>query len=334
VTASTNTSATQLVDRLTAVRTEHVSKTFHRPGTLLGATYAVRDVSISVPAQQTLGLVGESGSGKSTLARLIMQLLPATDGRVFLYDSCLTTLSGRGLRAARRHMQMVFQDPYSSLDPRMAVLDAVIEPLIVHGIGTRSSRGESAAHALEQVGLSAELGRRYPHEFSGGQRQRIALARALVLEPRVLILDEPLSALDVSIQAQILNLLMDLKDQGGLTYLFISHDIAAVNHLSNQIAVMYLGQIVEWGPARTVVNSPGHPYTRALLDAVPVAHPRFRQPTNGDQSARAEDLRLSGVGCPYQTRCPLVQDICREVPPRLEEGAVQGHTIACHFRNS
>jgi oligopeptide/dipeptide ABC transporter ATP-binding protein len=312
-----------------AVVTHNLAKTFGRGGRTSSAVHAVRGVSISVPERTTVGLLGESGSGKSTLARLIMRLIEPTAGDVFLFGTKLTSLNGRALRRARRGMQMVFQHSYASLDPRMTVMDTLAEPLVVYGMGNRASRRDTAAMAMQRVGLPPANGGRYPHEFSGGQQQRIAIARALVVEPKVLLLDEPLSALDVSIQAQVLNLLVDLQEEIGLTYLFISHDIQVLSHLADELAVMYRGRIVEQGPKASVLDNPRHPYTHALLDAVPVKHPRLRA-TRTYLDGRAEGNNAYLEGCAFRDRCPFAQDVCREVVPPLEE-KVAGHAAACHM---
>jgi oligopeptide/dipeptide ABC transporter ATP-binding protein len=291
--------------------------------------HAVRGVSIAVQEQTTLGLLGESGSGKSTLARLIMRLIEPTAGDVFLFGTKLTSLNGRALRHARRSMQMIFQHSFASLDPRVTVMDTLVEPLVVYGVGNRASRRETAAMAMRRVGLSPEHGGRYPHEFSGGQQQRIAIARALAVEPKVLLLDEPLSSLDVSIQAQVLNLLVDLQREIGLTYVFISHDIQVLSHLADELAVMYRGCIVEQGPKASVLDNPQHPYTQALLNAVPVQHPRLRA-TRAHLDARVESNNAYLEGCAFRDRCPIARDICREVVPPLEE-KVAGHAAACHM---
>ncbi len=240
--------------------------------------------------------------------------------------------SVRGDYEIRRNIQMVFQDPYSSLDPRLTIADAVMEPLIIHHIDDQSARRARADEMIQGVGLPPEVGTRYPHEFSGGQRQRVAIARALILDPKVLVLDEPLSALDVSIQAQILNLLRDVRVKGRLSYVLISHDVGVVRHLSDQVAVMYRGQIVEAGPVDEVFASPRHPYTRELLDAVPISHPRFRmrKPTPVVQVTTSEYRESSFNGCPFRFRCRFAQGVCREKTPRLESRD-SSHDVACHF---
>ncbi len=312
-----------------AVVAHNLAKTFSRGRRKSSAVYAVRGVSVTVAEHSTLGLLGESGSGKSTLARLMMRLIEPTAGDIYLFGANLTSMKGAELRRVRRSMQMVFQHSYSSLDPRMTLMDTLVEPLTVYGVGDRKSRRETAAMALLRVGLSPANGGRYPHEFSGGQQQRIAIARALVVEPRVLLLDEPLSSLDVSIQAQVLNLLVDLQQSIGLTYVFISHDVQVLSHLADEFAVMYRGRIVEQGPKAQVLNHPLHPYTQALLDAVPVQHPRLRTPRAGlDLRGDSSDLFLEG--CAFRDRCPMAADICGEVVPALEEKEA-GHAASCHL---
>ncbi|HKA27953.1 MAG TPA: ABC transporter ATP-binding protein, partial [Candidatus Binatia bacterium] len=280
---------------------------------------AVEHVSLQISAGETLGLVGESGCGKSTLGRLILRLLEPTAGDVRFEGRSLLQLRPRELRAMRRAMQIVFQDPYGSLDPRMRVSSIVGEGLVIHHIGDREQRRRRVRELLELVGLPAESAGRYPHEFSGGQRQRIGIARALAVEPRFVVADEAVSALDVSIQAQILNLLHDLKKRLGLTLLFISHDLRVVEHLSDRVAIMYLGRIVEVGSREEVYGDPRHPYTRALLAAVPVPDPRRR----GERPPLEDDVPspLSPPpGCAFHPRCPHMQDVCRRVTPPLEAG--------------
>jgi oligopeptide/dipeptide ABC transporter ATP-binding protein len=291
---------------------------------------AVDDVSFDIYPSQTLGLVGESGSGKSTSGYCVLQLLKPTDGSVKFLGEELTTMKKEGLRQMRREMQIVFQDPYASLNPRMTVGNIVAEPLLVHKVGDKKRRRKTVEELLEVVGFNPDFVNRYPHEFSGGQRQRIGIARALALNPRLIVCDEPVSALDVSIQAQILNLLKDLQSEFGLAYLFVAHDLAVVRTMSDDIAVMNKGQIVEQGPAEQVYSSPRDEYTKALLAAVPVPDPR---------SAKKRIILAGDVpspidpppGCRFHTRCPLAIARCRVEVPVMKEVA-PGHFAACHLR--
>ena len=291
---------------------------------------AVDRVSLFVREGETLGLVGESGCGKSTLALTLMRLYEPTGGRILFAGRDITGLGEGALKTVRRQMQMIFQDPFASLDPRLTVGQAVCEPLDIHGIGTRAERRAAVGQLLGRVGLDAsDVPERYPGEFSGGQQQRIGIARALALRPRLLICDEPVSALDVSVQAQILNLLRDLQDEFGLAYLFISHNIAVTAFMSHRIGVMYLGQLVEVGPGREVVGAPRHPYTQALIAAVPEPDPSRREAgvvAEGDVPESAG--RPSG--CPFRTRCPLAEARCAEEEPSLRRVG-EGHEVACHF---
>jgi oligopeptide transport system ATP-binding protein len=296
----------------------------------VGAVKAVDGVSFNLYPGETLGLVGESGCGKSTTGRAILQLYRPTDGEVIFEGTDLTKIKGEQLRKMRRRMQMIFQDPYASLNPRMTVGSIVSEPLEVHGIGkNRKERQERVQELLKIVGLNPYFVNRYPHEFSGGQRQRIGVARALAVNPTFIVADEPISALDVSIQAQVINLLEDLQRDLGLTYLFIAHDLSVVRHISNRIAVMYLGKIVELADRDALYENPMHPYTQALLSAVPIPdpvieHQRQRIILEGDVPSPINPPH----GCNFNTRCPRVMDICREKEPEFKDYG-DGHYAAC-----
>ena len=298
----------------------------------VGAVKAVDGISFDIRKGETLGLVGESGCGKSTTGRTIIQLYRATSGKVYLEDKELTNLKGEGLRQLRRNMQIIFQDPYASLNPRMSVGDIVGEPLEVHGImKNRKERRERVQELLSLVGLNPYFINRYPHEFSGGQRQRIGVARALALQPRFIVCDEPISALDVSIQAQVVNLLEELQDKFDLTYLFIAHDLSMVRHISDRTAVMYLGKVVELTTRNELYQNPLHPYTKALLSAVPIPDPiaekqRQRIILTGDVPSPVNPPS----GCHFHPRCSYAQDICKITDPVWREAAPD-HWVACHL---
>ena len=309
----------------------NVSKTFpvrRRFGHRRATVRAVDDVSLSIAPGECLGLIGESGCGKTTLGRLALRLLEPTAGTIRFGGTDLASITTDALAALRPRMQIVFQDPYSSLNPRKTVEQIVGLPLAVHTRLTGPQRRERVIQALDWVGLTQEHLNRYPHQFSGGQRQRIGIARALITQPSLVVCDEPVSALDVSVQAQILALLQRLRRELGLAYLFISHDIAVVAHLSERIAVMYLGRIVESGPARTLIAAPRHPYTQALLSAVPRLHAPAGTRLAGDPPSPLDPPS----GCAFHTRCPVAMPVCRTVRPRLVADAT-GHDVACHLHD-
>ncbi len=315
------------------VRLDNVVKYFSVGAGIFGhaVVHAVDGVSLEIKQGETLGLVGESGCGKSTLGRVIVQLQPATSGHVYFKGTDLTVTRGEKLRRMRQQMQMIFQDPYASLNPRMAVGDIIAEPLRNFGVAKGKDAEKRVRDVMRVCGLNTNFINRYPHEFSGGQRQRIGIARALVLNPTFIVADEPISALDVSIQAQIVNLIEDLQARFNLTFLFVAHDLSVVHHMSDRIAVMYLGKIVEVSTADEVRDRPLHPYTKVLQSSVPIPDP--------DLEAARRPILLTGeipspvnppTGCRFHTRCPIAQQICSEVEPPLESKAV-GHLAACHF---
>jgi len=298
------------------------------------ALRAVDGVNLDIMPGETLGLVGESGCGKSTLGRTLIRLIEPTDGTILFDGADITALGMRAMRPKRRAMQIIFQDPYGALNPRMSVEDIIMEPLMIHGGKDNAATRAAVADMLRLVGLPQRAAKRFPHEFSGGQRQRIGIARALALKPRFVVCDEPVSALDVSVQAQIVNLLQDLQAELGLTYLFIAHDLSVVKHISDRVAVMYLGKIVEIAEKRAIYATPQHPYTQALIAAVPVLRPQDR--------GRGRRARIAGeipsalsppAGCRFHTRCPHVMPICRTEEPPLRTTAV-GHKLACHLTDN
>lgn len=296
-----------------------------------GDVKAVDGISFEVFEGETLGIVGESGCGKSTTGRVIMRLHEATDGRVTFDGVELNSLSNDAMRKVRRDIQMVFQDPYASLNPRHSIGKILEEPLIVHGIGTAAERKKKVIEFLEVVGLSAYHAKRYPHQFSGGQRQRIGIARALMTNPKLIIADEPVSALDVSIQAQVLNLMKRLQEDLKLTYIFIAHDLGVVRHISDRVGVMYLGKMVELSNSEELYENPLHPYTQALLSAVPVPDPGFER----DQILLKGDIPSPAdppTGCTFHTRCPLAIELCKQQVPQFLE-VKSGHYVACHLVN-
>ena len=317
-------------DAIVSVR--DLEKTFalkRQAGTPARSIRAVRQVSFDIARGETLGLVGESGSGKSTTGRMLVGLIPATSGRIRLFDDEITgTDTQQALARVRKRVQFVFQDPQGSLNPRMRIGDAIAEPIDVAGGYTRSDRQARIQELLDTVGLPRSCGDRFPHEFSGGQRQRIGIARALALKPEFIVCDEPVSALDVSLQAQVVNLLIDLQEAFGLSYLFIAHDLAVVRNISHRVAVMYAGAIVEVAPRAALYASPKHPYTQTLLEAIPRPDPRHRLAAN----VRGElpSLLSPPTGCTFHTRCPHAFERCRQEVPQLQALA-PGHEVACHL---
>lgn len=310
--------------------TKHFPVRLGAYGQQRATVHAVDSVSFEIACGETLGLVGESGCGKTTTGQVILQLSRATDGQVFYEGIDLTSMSEKELRPIRQKLQIVFQDPYSTLNPRMTVGTAISEPMIAHGLCNKDEVNERLAHLMEDVGLCARYNNRYPHEFSGGQRQRVCIARALACNPEFVVCDEPVSALDVSVQAQIVNLLLDLQDKYQLTYLFIAHDLAVVRYISDRVAVMYLGKLAELGSKRAIFEAPLHPYTQALLSAVPVPNPKLERKRErivlaGDVPSSIQPPR----GCRFHPRCPIATEICHQVEPEWRE-IEEGHWVACH----
>jgi oligopeptide transport system ATP-binding protein len=308
------------------VRVRHLLKHFPVEGSD-DVVRAVDDVSFQIFHGETLGLVGESGCGKSTVGRCLLRLIEPTAGEIEFDGRDVRSLGTSDLRELRREMQIVFQDPYASLNPRMKIGDIVGEPLVIHKVGTKQERRDRVAELLKRVGLDPDYRKRYPHEFSGGQRQRIGVARTLALNPKLIVADEPVSALDVSVQAQVVNLLQDLQQEFGLAYLFISHGLAVVEHISNRVAVMYLGRIVEIADAADLYARPLHPYTQALLSAIPVPDPKHKR----DRIVLEGDVPTPinpPSGCRFRTRCPIAIDECARIDPKLRE-VFPGHTVAC-----
>jgi oligopeptide transport system ATP-binding protein len=317
------------------LRVENLVKTFPLKGGWLREADLVRavdGVSFEVGAGETLGLVGESGCGKSTTARCVLRLIEPSSGDIWFEGRNVTRLDGASMRALRRRMQIIFQDPYASLDPRMTAAEIVGEALIIHGLARgRRAFEDRVVELLEFVGLHADHRRRYPHEFSGGQRQRIGIARALAVSPKLIVCDEPVSALDVSVQAQVINLLEDLQRQLGLSYVFIAHDLAVVEHISTRVAVMYLGRIVESASVQDLYSAPLHPYTEALLSAVPIPEPALKRKRTILRGDVPNPLDPPG-GCPFHTRCPIRElPLCSEKAPPLKQVS-DGHWVACHLR--
>jgi len=318
------------------VEAKNLKKYFPIKGGVLkrtvGHVKAVDDITLSIIRGETLGVVGESGSGKSTLGRVILRLMEPTEGQILFENEDISRLSNRQLRPFRKDMQIVFQDPFASLNPKMNVQELIEEPLLVQTSLNKNERREKAISLLEKVGLRPDSRLKYPHEFSGGQRQRISIARALALNPKFIICDEPVSALDVSIQAQVLNLMADLQDEFNLTYLFIAHDLSVVKHISDRVAVMYLGRIAEIAPKKNLYETPLHPYTEALLSAIPTT----------DVDDKKETILIEGdipspikppTGCKFHTRCQYCTDICKKVVPEFEE-VTPGHFVACHHKRN
>ena len=331
-----NAQGTQSTGDVPLLKVEHLTKEFPAGSGVLAGKFgkkvvsAVNDVSFEIRAGETFGLVGESGCGKSTTGRAIMRLDPPTSGKVYFEGRDMSKMSKKEIKAVRREMQFIFQDPYASLNPRMTIGEIIAEPMVIHGIGTKEERTERVRELLDVVGLNPEHINRYPHEFSGGQRQRVGIARSFILRPKLIICDEPVSALDVSIQAQVLNLLKDLQDQYGTAYLFIAHDLSVVQHISDRVAVMYLGKMVELSDWKSLYAEPNHPYTQSLLSAVPIPDPdvqktRKRIILAGDPPSPIDPPS----GCRFHTRCPIAKEICSQQAPEFRE-IEPGHFCACH----
>ncbi len=326
-----------MAEQTPLLKVEHLSKEFPANSGVFASHFskrvvsAVNDVSFEIMPGETFGLVGESGCGKSTTGRTIMHLNRPTGGKVFFEGRDVSAMNKKELKAMRREMQFIFQDPYASLNPRMTIGEIVSEPMTIHGIGTKAERMERVRELLDVVGLNPEHINRYPHEFSGGQRQRVGIARAFILRPKLIICDEPVSALDVSIQAQVLNLLKKLQDKYGTAYLFIAHDLSVVQHISDRVAVMYLGKMVELSDWKSLYAQPHHPYTQSLLSAVPVPDPDIQKTRKriilaGDPPSPLDPP----AGCRFHTRCPIAQEICGREQPAFNE-VEPGHFCACHF---
>ena len=326
-----------MADTTPLLKVEHLSKEFPANSGVFSSRFskrvvsAVTDVSFEIMPGETFGLVGESGCGKSTTGRTIMRLNKPTAGKVFFQGRDIASMSKKELKDMRRDMQFIFQDPYASLNPRMTIGEIVSEPMTIHGIGTKEERLERVRELLDVVGLNPEHINRYPHEFSGGQRQRVGIARAFILRPKLIICDEPVSALDVSIQAQVLNLLKDLQNKFGTAYLFIAHDLSVVQHISDRVGVMYLGKLVELSDWKRLYAQPSHPYTQSLLSAVPVPDPDIQKTRKriilaGDPPSPLDPPS----GCRFHTRCPIAQEICSREQPEFKE-LEPGHFCACHF---
>jgi peptide/nickel transport system ATP-binding protein/oligopeptide transport system ATP-binding protein len=329
--ASTASASAQSQNDLLVVK--DLKKYFPVKGGILRRTVAnvkaVDEVSFTIKRGETLGLVGESGCGKSTTGRTVLKLLPATSGTVQFEGQDVLSAKGREMKALRRDMQIVFQDPYASLDPRIVVGESIAEGLKIHGIGNGKEQQQRVRDVMRKVGLRPELARRFPHEFSGGQRQRIGIARALIMEPKLIVCDEPVSALDVSIQSQVLNLLRELQHELGLTYLFIAHNLSVVEHISDRVGVMYLGKMAELATREELFRNPMHPYTKALMSAIPIPDPTIRRERIILQGDVPSPIKPPS-GCRFHPRCWLAKDICKEIDPAFEE-KVAGHWVACHF---